>query len=273
MKLSFRCFRGIAPFWERFLEPFRTRNSRYERRRSAGSAPQRDNGFRLNGGDSRDFSQLPMDEIAAELRKAAHESREVFVEVLRELASASDDIDPYTRGHSERVSRFSSEIAKIMEFPEDEIERIRIGALIHDIGKIAIGAELLNKPAALTEAEYEIMKTHIPRGYALLKDIPQLKDVILGLQYHHERLDGKGYPHGIQGEEIPMIARIIAVADCFDAMTTIRPYQDPGPVEYVLAIIRSAAGVKFDEHVVEALVQGVRTGRITPRSEDRIVGK
>lgn len=209
------------------------------------------------------------DEIADELRKAAHQSRQVFVDALRELARVSDDIDPYTRGHSERVTRFSAEIARIMELPEDDVERIRIGALIHDIGKITIDPALLNKPTALTEAEYDIMKTHTTRGYELLKDIPQLKDITPGMRYHHERLDGKGYPDGLKGDEIPMIARIITVADCFDAMTTIRPYQDPSPTEYVLANIRSAAGVKYDEDVVEALVRGVRTGRIMPRSEDR----
>jgi HD-GYP domain-containing protein (c-di-GMP phosphodiesterase class II) len=269
MRLSFQPLRSITFFLKWLLRSFRFPDSRRERRKSVDSALSPGHGFRLNGVAGRDFSKLTLEEIAAELRKAAHESRQVFVEVLRELASASDDIDPYTRGHSERVTRFSVEIAKIMELPEDEIERIRIGALIHDIGKITIDAELLNKPAVLTESEYEVMKTHIIRGYELLKDIPQLKDTTPGMRYHHEQLDGKGYPHGLKGEEIPMIARIIAVADCFDAMTTIRPYQAPLPIESVLAMIRSAAGVKYDETVVEALARGVRTGRIMPRSEDR----
>jgi HD-GYP domain-containing protein (c-di-GMP phosphodiesterase class II) len=168
------------------------------------------------------------------------------------------------------VTRFSVEIAKLMELPEEEIEQIRIGALIHDIGKITIDKQILNKPAALTEAEYELVKTHTTRGYDLLKQIPQVRSFIPGMLLHHEQLDGKGYPHGLQGNEIPMMARIITVADCFDAGTTIRHYQDPAPVEYVVAMIRSAAGIKYDERVVEALVRGVRTGRIITRLEDRL---
>ena len=216
---------------------------------------------------------MTLSETMAELRNAAHASREVFVDTLREVASATDSKDLDTRGHSERVTRFSVEIAKIMGLPEDEIERIRIGALIHDIGKITIPEEILNKPTALTEAEYDVMKTHPTRGYELLKHIPQLKDILPGMRFHHEQLDGKGYPLGLKGDEIPMIARVITVADCFDAMITIRPYQDSAPIEYVLGMIRSAAGVKYDEHVVEALVHGVRTGCIVTRLQDRVQAK
>jgi len=209
-------------------------------------------------------------QIQAELRRAAHNSRQALIDALRALASATDSRYFRTRGHSERVTRFSVEIAKLMELPEEEIEQIRIGALIHDIGKITIDKQILNKPAALTEAEYELVKTHTTRGYDLLKQIPQVRSFIPGMLLHHEQLDGKGYPHGLQGNEIPMMARIITVADCFDAGTTIRHYQDPAPVEYVVAMIRSAAGIKYDERVVEALVRGVRTGRIITRLEDRL---
>jgi HD-GYP domain-containing protein (c-di-GMP phosphodiesterase class II) len=211
---------------------------------------------------------MTLQETMAELQKAAAQSRQVFIEALRALASASDSKDYYTRGHSERVTRFSVEIAKTMELPTDEIERIRIGALVHDIGKITIDSQILNKPAVLTDAEYAVMKTHATRGCDLLEPIPQLHDITPGIRYHHEQMDGKGYPQGLKGAEIPMVARVIAVADCFDAMTTARPYQDPAPVGYVLEMIRSAAGVKYDEQVVDALVRSVRTGRIVARSED-----
>jgi HD-GYP domain-containing protein (c-di-GMP phosphodiesterase class II) len=213
---------------------------------------------------------MTLQETMAELQRAATQSQQELVEALRALASASDSNDFYARGHSERVTRFSVEIGKTMGLPEDEIERIRIGALIHDIGKITIASEILNKPTLLTNAEYAVMKTHATRGCELLEHIPQLHDITPGIRYHHEQMDGKGYPQGLKGAEIPMIARVIAVADCFDAMTTARPYQDPAPVGYVLGMIRSAAGIKYDARVVEALVEVVRTGLIMTRSEDRM---
>jgi putative nucleotidyltransferase with HDIG domain len=200
----------------------------------------------------------------AVLKKAAEESRHLFMEAVRALAGAIDEKDFYTRGHSERVTRFSVEIARIMELPEEEIEKINIGALIHDIGKLTIEDSILKKPTMLTGEEYEIMKTHTTRGYEMLKHIPQLRDIIPALQSHHEQLDGKGYPQGLKGDEIPMIARIIMVADCFDAMTTARPYHEPAPIDYVIGVICSSAGTKYDKHVVAALVKGVKSGSIVP---------
>jgi putative nucleotidyltransferase with HDIG domain len=212
---------------------------------------------------------MTLQETMAELQRAAAQSRQVLVETLRALASASDSKDFYTRGHSERVTRFSMEIAKEMGLSSSEIEKIGLAALIHDIGKMAIDSEILNKPALLTDAEYAVMKTHTTRGCQLLEHIPQMHDITPGIRCHHEQMDGKGYPHGLKGEEIPMIARIIAVADCFDAMTTARPYQDPAPVGYALGMVRSAAGIKYDALVVEALIRVVGAGRIMTRSEDR----
>jgi putative nucleotidyltransferase with HDIG domain len=206
--------------------------------------------------------------ILADKIMADDESKQLFTEAVRALANAIDEKDFYTRGHSERVTRFSVEIARIMNLTEEEIEKVTIGALIHDIGKLYIDDQILKKPTLLTEEEYEIMKTHTTRGHDMLKHIPQLKDVIPVLQSHHEQLDGKGYPQGLKGDEIPLIARIIMVADCFDAMTTARPYQDSAPVDYVLGVIRSFAGSKYDERVVDALVQAVKMGRIIPRPTD-----
>lgn len=188
------------------------------------------------------------------------------METVRALASAIDEKDFYTRGHSERVTRFSVEIARIMDLSEEDIQKVTIGALIHDFGKLAIDDRILKKPTMLTEEEYEVMKTHTTRGYDMLKHIPQLKEIIMGLQSHHEQLDGKGYPQGLKGDEIPMIARIIMVADCFDAMTTARPYHEPAPVDHVIGVIRSFAGTKYDQRVVEALVEAVETNRIVPSS-------
>jgi putative nucleotidyltransferase with HDIG domain len=211
-----------------------------------------------------------LQDILTELQKVSGRSLPELVEPLRILASVSDRIDPYTRGHSERVTRFSVEIAKIMELPDEEIERIRVGALIHDIGKIAIDKKVLNKTTPLTDPEYALMKTHTTRGYELLKNIPSLKEILPCVQSHHEQLDGEGYPYGLKGNDIPMAARIVTVADCFDAIITARPYQDPVPTERALAILHSGAGFKYDASVVNALAQGVRTGRIQARSEDKV---
>jgi putative nucleotidyltransferase with HDIG domain len=213
---------------------------------------------------------MTLHEKLYELQKAAQETQPLSIEIFRAMASAIDEKDFYTRGHSERVTRFSVEIAKNMDIPEDEIERIRIGALVHDIGKVTIDNEILNKPSNLTEPEYEVMKTHTTKGFEMLKHIPQLKDIIPGAQSHHEQLDGSGYPQGLKGDEIPRIARIITVADCFDAMTTTRPYQEPAPVEHALEYICSNAGIKYDKQAVEALVKGVKSGRIAMRYEDRV---
>ncbi|NLT65254.1 MAG: HD-GYP domain-containing protein [Acidobacteria bacterium] len=205
-----------------------------------------------------------------ELKRAARRSGKPQIEIFRSIATAIDEKDLYTRGHSERVTRFSVEIAKVLAVPEDEIERIRIGALIHDIGKLMIDSRILNKPSPLTSSEYEVMKTHTTSGYEMLKHIPQMEDILPGAQSHHEKLDGSGYPQGLRGDEIPKIARIITVADCFDAMTTTRPYRNSTPVELALRIIRSKAGIKFDGSVVEALHEAVGSGRIAMRLEDRI---
>lgn len=245
-------------FLKRITTPFRKRTMVQG---SAGIAA---------GDDPLNLSEEIRNHVEGILR-AARESRQLFLEAARSLAAKIDNKDPYTRGHSERVKRISVEIARIMQLPDEEIENVEIGALMHDFGKITIDGRILNKPTQLTHAEFEIMKTHTTRGYDMLKHIPELKDVAPGLQSHHEQLDGNGYPHGLKGDEIPMIARIITVADCFDAMTTRRPYQEPAPIEHVLEVLRFSAGKRYDERVVEALIQGLHTGRIVPaaRAGDR----
>jgi HD-GYP domain-containing protein (c-di-GMP phosphodiesterase class II) len=200
----------------------------------------------------------------ANLKLAVEDSKQLLTGILRALASAIDAKDPYTRGHSERVTRFATEIAKIMNLPEEDIERIKLAALIHDVGKIGIDDRVLKKPGALSDEEFRVMKTHTTCGYEMMKHIPQLKDILPGIHSHHEHLNGKGYPRGLKGNEIPMIARVIMVADCFDAMTTKRPHQDPAPIDQVLAEIRSLSGKSYDEKAVEALVRGVKTGQIIP---------
>jgi len=197
-----------------------------------------------------------------QLKDAAEKNRQLFLDSIHMIAAAVDEKDPYTHGHSERVSRYSVLIAKNMGLADDEVNRIRISALLHDIGKIGIEDKILKKPGMLTPEEFAIMKQHPQKGAAIANRVAQLREMVPGIELHHEWLDGRGYPHGLQGKDIPMMACIISVADTFDAMTTHRPYQtamDPGvAIEY----IQSFAGKKYDPEVAAALSTAFAGGQI-----------
>jgi len=181
---------------------------------------------------------------------------------VRMLAAAIDAKDPYTRGHSERVARYSIAIGKNLQLPQKEMLNLRISALLHDVGKIGIDDRILRKPGALSDEEFEIMKGHPAKGAAIMSGVAQLIDIIPGMKYHHEKWSGGGYPEGLEGEQIPMQARIVAIADTFDAMTTNRPYQKAMEIGYVVEKIKSFGGTRFDPRVVEAFVNGVKRGDI-----------
>jgi len=185
------------------------------------------------------------------------------------MAAAIDAKDPYTRGHSERVSNFAEKIAAELGLPEREVEVVRISALMHDVGKIGIEDKILGKEGPLTDDEYEIMKTHPVKGAVIMEQVPQLKEMIPGMKYHHENVNGTGYPEGLRGDEIPLTAKIVSVADCFDAMTTNRPYQKAMDIGYVLERMRSFVGKKFDREVVEALIKAYEEGLIRPNMPTR----
>jgi HD-GYP domain-containing protein (c-di-GMP phosphodiesterase class II) len=197
-----------------------------------------------------------------QLRKAANENHLLFINSVRMLAAAIDAKDPYTRGHSERVGRYSVAIGKTLGLPEKEMRNLRVSALLHDVGKIGIDDRILRKPGALSEDEFEVMKQHPAKGAAIMSGVAQLIDIIPGMKYHHEKWSGGGYPDGLEGEQIPMQARIVAIADTFDAMTTNRPYQKAMELNYVVEKIKSFAGTRFDPRVVEAFVQAVKRGDI-----------
>ncbi len=199
-----------------------------------------------------------------DLRHAANENKELFLGTVKALAAAIDGKDPYTRGHSERVARFSIAIAERMNLPDNEIETLRVSALLHDVGKIGIDDAILKKPAALTKEEYEVMKQHPQMGYKIMSHIPAMRDFLPGMHMHHEMLNGGGYPQGLSGDQIPMQARIVSVADTFDAMTTERPYQKAMKHEDALGVIKSLIGTRYDERVVAALVEACDAGQITP---------
>ncbi len=203
-----------------------------------------------------------LEEHIANLAKAAQENRELFVGTVKALAAAIDGKDKYTRGHSERVSRFSVAIGQRMGLGAEELETLRISSLLHDVGKIAIDDSILKKPSALTDAEFEIMKTHPQRGYKIMAHIPAMKEFLPGMYMHHEMINGEGYPQGLRGDEIPLQAKIISVADTFDAMTTDRPYQKGMNFEDALNRIKSFVGSRYDGKVVEALVQACASGKI-----------
>ncbi|HEX4439697.1 MAG TPA: HD-GYP domain-containing protein, partial [Thermoanaerobaculia bacterium] len=198
------------------------------------------------------------------VQKAAKENQELFLASIRALAAAIDAKDPYTRGHSERVARYSAAIAKSLELPAEDVRKARLSGILHDVGKIGIDDRIIRKPTALTDEEFELMKAHPSKGAAIMEAIPQLADIIPGMKYHHEKWEGGGYPDGIAGEQIPLQARIVAVADAFDAMTTTRPYQKAMEVSYVLQRLREMSNKRFDARCVEALVRSHARGELIP---------
>ncbi len=207
-----------------------------------------------------------LEEHISQLEQAAAENRELFVGTVKALAAAIDGKDRYTRGHSERVARFSIAIGQRMHLDEKELEKLRISALLHDVGKIAIDDAVLKKPAALTDEEFEIMKQHPQRGYKIMSQIPAMKDFLPGMYMHHEMVNGQGYPQGLKGHQIPLQAKIISVADTFDAMTTDRPYQKGMMLDAALARVESFVGTRYDAAVVQALIDACKAGQIKPHS-------
>ncbi len=179
------------------------------------------------------------------------QQNQLFKGIVRALTSAIDAKDPYTCGHSERVARISMRLAEEMECDSQQVETIYLAGLLHDIGKIGIDDTVLRKPGKLTDAEYEHIKLHAEIGYRILSDIKQLGDVLPVVLHHHEQWNGKGYPRNLAGESIPLLARIVAVADSFDAMSSDRPYRPGMPDDKLDAILRAGAGQQWDSQVVE----------------------
>jgi HD-GYP domain-containing protein (c-di-GMP phosphodiesterase class II) len=203
-----------------------------------------------------------LQQFVQDMRKAAEENKALFLSSIQMLAGAVDEKDPYTKGHSDRVTRYSVIIATELGLSTEEIEKIRISAQLHDVGKIGIEDRILKKPGALTPEEFEVMKTHTTKGAAILRPVSMLKDMLPGIELHHESLDGRGYPFGLKGDQLPLMPRIIMVADTFDAMTTNRPYQAAMDAEYVIRIINSLAATKFDPKVVAAMTRVFEGGKL-----------
>jgi len=180
------------------------------------------------------------------------QQREFFAGVVRALTSAIDAKDPYTCGHSDRVARVSVRLAEEMGCDRKQVETIYLSGLLHDVGKIGIDDNVLRKPGKLTDPEFEHIKTHAAIGHRILSDIKQLDEVLPVVLHHHEQWNGRGYPHGLAGANIPFLARIVAVADSFDAMGSDRPYRAGMPDEKLDAILREGAGQQWDASIVDA---------------------
>ncbi|HEX8028510.1 MAG TPA: HD domain-containing phosphohydrolase [Vicinamibacterales bacterium] len=207
-------------------------------------------------GTSRELDQLTQtfNSLLSSVAAAEAEAEATYLGAVRALAAALDARDPYTAGHSERVSTFAVAIGEEMKLDPEAKETLRLGALLHDIGKIGVPDEILRKAGPLTDAEYEAIKTHPSAGARILRSIPFLAPHIPIVELHHERPDGGGYPYGLRGHEIPLAARIVHVADAFDAMTSARAYRAGRiPVE-AIAELRLRIGTDFDGPSVEALV-------------------
>ncbi|MEA1951129.1 MAG: HD-GYP domain-containing protein, partial [Planctomycetota bacterium] len=177
---------------------------------------------------------------------------EMFSGVVRALTSVIDAKDRYTRGHSDRVARIAVRLASEIGCPEETLKSIYLAGLLHDIGKIGIDDQVLRKPGKLSDEEYEHIKSHVEIGYRILFDLKQMDDVLPVVLYHHEAWDGGGYPHRLPREEIPLAARIVAVADSYDAMSSDRPYRKGMPEERIDEIFREGSGTQWDPQVVEA---------------------
>jgi putative nucleotidyltransferase with HDIG domain len=186
-------------------------------------------------------------------------------DVFQGLIFAVDTKDRYTKRHSEDVARYASFLARQLELDEETIRTIRVAGLLHDVGKIGIPDDILRKPGKLTSDEYDVVKQHVALGDLIVRDLPNIEVIRTGVRHHHERWDGNGYLDALSGEDIPLVARILAVGDAFSAMTTTRPYRKALDIEEALSRLEDAAGSQLDEALVTVFVGNMRTAVEAPR--------
>jgi putative nucleotidyltransferase with HDIG domain len=210
-------------------------------------------------GSSRELDTLTetFNALMASVGQAEADTQAAYTGAIRALATALDARDPYTAGHSDRVSVLSVAIARQLGLPPADVEVVRLGALLHDIGKIGVPDHVLRKPGKLTDAEFDIIKEHPGLGARMLRSVPFLAPHIPIVELHHERPDGQGYPHGLRGDDIPLDARIVHVADAYDAMTSARAYRGARPPAEALRELWRCAGTHFHAEIVAALAGAV----------------
>ena len=204
------------------------------------------------------------------LREQQQRDKKLIREIIESFAKVIDMKDSYTQGHSTRVAKYTKMLAEELGYDEDTVEQYYNIALMHDIGKIGIPDQVLNKPGKLSDEEYGIIKSHTERGYDVLKSISLMPEIVVGAEAHHERPDGKGYPNGLKGNEIPRVAQIIAVADTFDAMYSDRPYRKRMNFDKAVSIIKDAAGTQLTSDVVDAFLRLAEKGEF--RAADDVGG-
>src|SRR5690606_13716278 len=186
---------------------------------------------------------------------------DLMMGLIHSLTSAVDAKDAYTCGHSERVALLTRQLAREMRLPEQSVERFYMAGLLHDVGKIGVPERVLQKEGKLTDEEFGLIKKHPEIGARILSDIKQIEDILPGVLHHHERWDGRGYPHGLAGKDIPLMGRVICLADAFDAMTSNRTYRKAMPLEVAMEEIRRTAGTQFDPELAE-VVPGIGLDRV-----------
>jgi putative nucleotidyltransferase with HDIG domain len=192
--------------------------------------------------------------MKAKFTHLSSQMRAAYMESTNALVRAVEAKDPYEHRHSERVADYSVKLARRLNVPETEVEVIKYAALLHDVGKIGVAQEVLVKTEPLTASEYDLLKKHPIVGVNILKEVKFLEKEIPIVMYHHERFDGKGYPHGLKGREIPLGARIVAVADSFEAMTAGRMYRQPQTVLEVIEELKKGKNTQFDPDLIDAFV-------------------
>jgi putative nucleotidyltransferase with HDIG domain len=209
--------------------------------------------------------------VAIRRAKLIEDLEQLYTGLVQALVATIEAKDQYTKGHSERVTFYAVELAKAMRLSADIIDNIKLGGLLHDVGKISIPERVLNKPGKLDEAEWELIRRHPKVGAQILSNIANIDEVINLVRYHHERFDGCGYPYGLKGEDVPVGARILAVADTFDAMTSKRPYRDELPLDVVIQEIKTNMGAQFDRKIAEVFLWMLEKGKISPDSAKEAV--
>jgi putative nucleotidyltransferase with HDIG domain len=200
--------------------------------------------------------------ISLEKARAYEELEEMFFQTAESMADAIEKRDPYTGGHTKRVTSYCATVARHLHLQPEDRKWLRIAATLHDVGKIGVEDQILRKPSPLSPEEYSKIKGHAVMGAGILQHIRKLRAIIPGVKYHHEQIDGRGYPEGLKGEAMPVMAKIVAVADTYDAMTTDRPYRRAKSKEAAIEELQRCAGTQFDGDVVNAFLEAYRQGEI-----------
>jgi HD-GYP domain-containing protein (c-di-GMP phosphodiesterase class II) len=225
----------------------------------------------INKRNGADFDQEDLalftslaDQVAIALDNARlyQEQEEMFFQTVESFADAIEKRDPYTGGHTQRVTLYSLAIARYLHLKPIEKKWLKIASTLHDIGKIGIEDEILKKPDQLSAEEYDVMKHHSDLGAGMIERIRPLREIIPGVKYHHEKVNGRGYPIGLKGKDIPLIAKIVAVSDTYDAITSDRPYRSALTKEAAIREVKRCSGTQFDRKVVEAFLKAYRNGEI-----------